>query len=472
VQFRLSRPSVLRLAPALAFAGALAACADGPLAPAGVPAVPQLPTGPAAAGELTCRAEVATRELTCSGAALGEGVRADWLLNRSNADVRLVSANVAYDSVTEVYSADVTLQNLRLERIGTDGARAPGSRAFFFMGPFTTSGTGQVEVRNPDGVGVFTAGGQPYFLFPEVLASGETSAPRRWEWSVPRTVGTFVFRVALSAPVMPIVVFDFPSAAGGRDVFRVALDGSDLVPVTADPAEDLDATVAKGTVVFTSYRSGNADLWSAPLAGGAATRLTSTAAASEQNPALSRDGARLAYTSNASGGVSKLWTANPDGSGAARATTGWGFSGSIEAHPSWADTGNRLVFTATTFGSADLFDATLPGAFTLATAGARTAEVEPAWSADGRWVAFASTRAEGGDTELYLLRLATGEVTRLTTRVGIDTSPAWTSDGRIVYVAYVSNQPRLYWLDPADPTVTYPIPLGPGNPLRPAVVPF
>lgn len=272
--------------------------------------------------------------------------------------------------------------------------------------------------------------------------------------------GTLTLQVAPP----PTVVFDM-AAGGNRDLYRVALDGGDFARLTQHASEDRDPAVAGGTVVFVSYRTGNAELFSIPLAGGAETRLTTTAA-SESAPALSPDGQRLAYASDA-GGVAKVWTAQANGAGAAAAAPGFGFGGSPETSPSWAPAGARLVFVGTPNGSADVYDLTL-GAQPVLLAGGSSAEVDPAWSPDGLSVAFASTRE--GDPAIFLVRVSDGAVTRLSTRAGTEAEPAWTPDGRLVYVEFgAGSETRLVWIDPADPTAVHPIPVQGGFPRRPSV---
>ena len=268
----------------------------------------------------------------------------------------------------------------------------------------------------------------------------------------------------LQVAAPPVVVFD-RLLGGNRDIWRVALDGQELARLTDDPGDDQDPTVAAGKVVFVSYRAGNGELFSVPLSGGANTRLTNTLK-NETAPSLSKDGTRLAYTFDGSG-ITKVWTAQANGSGAAKATPeSFGSDFSIEASPSWAPSGDRLALVSTYDGTADVYDFSLSGTVAMIVGGRSTAEVEPAWSPDGQSVAFATNR--DGNTELYLQRLG-GTPQRLTTRDGTDALPAWTADGRIVYVAVEGGVARLRWMDPANPAATYPIDTGDGSATRPAV---
>jgi len=255
----------------------------------------------------------------------------------------------------------------------------------------------------------------------------------------------------------PVIVFDW-LRNGNRDIYRAALDGKDLVRLTSDPGDDQHPTERGGTVVFTSYRDGNGELYAVPSTGGVERRLTTTAA-NETQPALSPDGQHIAYLNDESG-VPKLWLCAVDGTNPQALTTGFGFAGSIEASPSWAPSGDRLVFVSTANGHAGLFVLT-PGAGAPAVlvADSSTA-VEPSWSPDGTFVAFASTRAGGGATNIYTVNLATHEIRQQTYGSVTDGQPAALPDGRIVYVSWVGGTPELRWLDPATQAV---VPVSPGQ---------
>ncbi len=273
------------------------------------------------------------------------------------------------------------------------------------------------------------------------------------------------FLVAVPPP--PTIVFDL-LRDGNRDIYRVALDGGDTLRLTTSLADDSDPTAAGNLVIFVSYRDGNGELYATTLDGAPAQRLTFTDVA-EAAPDLSVDGVHVAYT-RSDGGVPKLWLSRSDGGAARRLTGSFGFAGSIEASPSWAPDGNRITFVSTHPGSADLFTHTVaPAGFSeLVPDSAGSAEVEPAWSPDGAWVAFATNRT--GDTEIYLLTTATGALTRATNRLGADGQPTWTDDGRIVFVSWENQSPRLQWLDPSAPDLVHDIPVPDGEPRHPSGV--
>ncbi|MBI3177784.1 MAG: PD40 domain-containing protein [Chloroflexi bacterium] len=68
---------------------------------------------------------------------------------------------------------------------------------------------------------------------------------------------------------------------------------------------------------------------------------------------------------------------------------------------------------------------------------------DPAWSPDGKRLAFASHRSGGWD--LFILDIATGNVTRLTTGPGFEANPSWSPDGAfITYEGYANDNFDVY----------------------------
>jgi Tol biopolymer transport system component len=142
---------------------------------------------------------------------------------------------------------------------------------------------------------------------------------------------------------------------------------------------------ANGRIAFTiDDGHGSSELYSANADGSATRRLTWTAQ-SEQAPAWSPDGTRIAYESSL-GGRYRIWAMNADGSAQTQLTSS---SGSI------AD------------------------------------DEDPAWSPDGTQIAFGSTR--GGNWNLWVMNADGGGLRQVSTVFGDD--PAWSPDGhRLAYL--------------------------------------
>jgi TolB protein len=300
----------------------------------------------------------------------------------------------------------------------------------------------------------------------EVVQPGVLRLLRAGEVVVRATRGKETGTATLTVAAPPSVVFDM-SVGGNRDIYRVALDGGDRVRLTTASSNEHDATAGGGAVVYVTTRHVNGELYSVPRDGGTETRVTNTTRA-ESTPALSPEGDRLAYASDATG-VIKLFTATATNDGVARAAPSFGFGGSPEISPSWAPAAGRLAFVGTASGTPDVYHLT-PGGEPQLLVGGAGAEVDPAWSLDGARVAFVSTRE--GDSELFVVRVADGTVTRLTTRTGAEAEPTWTADGRLVYVEFLSGtQTRLVWIDPDSPQTVHVIPVQGGFPRRPSAIP-
>lgn len=175
----------------------LAACADAPLTPDGVPAPP--PGG--ARAELTCTFSVRTGEMRCGEPAALPGAR-PVILGGQGVYVRLANTGTLYDSVAGTFETDVTVENLTAQPLGTaDGVRVDGVRVFFSSGPVATAGSGAVEVANADGKATFLTVAQPFFAYPEVVEPRAVSSARRWAFRVDPGVEAFAFGVYVAAEI-------------------------------------------------------------------------------------------------------------------------------------------------------------------------------------------------------------------------------------------------------------------------------
>jgi Tol biopolymer transport system component len=98
--------------------------------------------------------------------------------------------------------------------------------------------------------------------------------------------------------------------------------------------------------------------------------------------------------------------------------------------PAWSPDGKQIAFTSTRDGRPQIYVMPAPGssldANTAGSAPRRVSQVgaadfSPTWSPDGNWIAFASYR--DGSTDIYIMDLSGGNVTRLT-KTGAD-HPLW-----------------------------------------------
>jgi Tol biopolymer transport system component len=259
----------------------------------------------------------------------------------------------------------------------------------------------------------------------------------------------------ISAP--PKILFDMV-VDGNRDIYRASLDGNDVERLTTDQADDVHPSMARGRVVFSSYRDGRAELYELGASGGAGDRRLTITSANNTAAALSPDGRRLAYVRD-DGTAPKVWLAAADATGGAPLTAGFGSAASVEGSPTWSARSDTLAIMATALGAPSIYRVVASlGASPLVVAkpNGNVAYVEPAWSADGKRIAFVSGGA-AGPSQIVVLDLATGSSTTLTRGTSSAGQPAWLPDGRLVFTVFTAGAGRLFWLDPAAPDVVYPI---------------
>ena len=178
----------------------VAACSDS--------GAPTAPTGQFRSEMITCQVAVRAGTLTCAAsqpqpapqAHGAPGMSFNLIVGGQGALVRLASTGTSYNSVSQVLSSSVTVENLIAQSMNTADGTTPdagGIKVFFHSGPTATGGSGAVSLVNFDGVGTFTGANQEYFLYSDgaVLPSGETTSSKQWQFSVPTTVTTFAFQV-------------------------------------------------------------------------------------------------------------------------------------------------------------------------------------------------------------------------------------------------------------------------------------
>lgn len=108
---------------------------------------------------------------------------------------------------------------------------------------------------------------------------------------------------------------------------------------------------------------------------------------------------------------------------------------SIALSPAWSPDGHQIAFTSYRVGgNPEVFTVRAGGAATQITAN-QTVNLSPTWNPGGQ---LTVASALSGDTELYLMSLKGKILRRLTSSFGIDVNPSWSPDGR--FVAFASER--------------------------------
>ncbi|MGE5192367.1 MAG: TolB family protein, partial [Deltaproteobacteria bacterium] len=152
----------------------------------------------------------------------------------------------------------------------------------------------------------------------------------------------------------------------------------------------------------------------------------------------SPDGTRLAFTHVPQSGTQgnlDVYIARADGSEPSL------FAGdrgklSHEEYPAWSPDGKRIAFSSTFEGNQELYVAEVGSPVRRRLTNDPALDAHPAWSPDGRTIAFATNR--WGDFEVALMDADGGNVTRRTESRGLDDYPVFSPDGK--RLAFMSNR--------------------------------
>lgn len=104
----------------------------------------------------------------------------------------------------------------------------------------------------------------------------------------------------------------------------------------------------------------------------------------------------------------------------------------IDAHPAWSPDGKTIAFATSRWGDLEIALIDPDGTNLRRMTESRGMDDYPAWSPDGRFVAYMSKR--DGNDEIYLQPLD-GPAINVTNDPAIDNFPTFTSDGRLGFVS-------------------------------------
>lgn len=117
--------------------------------------------------------------------------------------------------------------------------------------------------------------------------------------------------------------------------------------------------------------------------------------------------------------------------------------------PAWSPDGKSIAYVSFEDGRSAIYIQELSTTKRRKVASFKGSNSAPAFSPDGKKMAMVLSK--DGNPEIYIMDLATKKLNRMTRHYGIDTEPQWMPDGKsLVFTSSRAGKPQIYKLDVAS----------------------
>lgn len=111
--------------------------------------------------------------------------------------------------------------------------------------------------------------------------------------------------------------------------------------------------------------------------------------------------------------------------------------------PAWSPDGRKLAYVSFENERSEVYVQDLTSGARSKISAQKGINSAPAWSPDGGYLAL--TLSSGGNPDIYIMEVNSRKLRKLTNHHGIDTEPAWSPDGRfILFTSNRSGAPQIY----------------------------
>jgi Tol biopolymer transport system component len=210
--------------------------------------------------------------------------------------------------------------------------------------------------------------------------------------------------------------------SGNNRLFLSSPDGSFQIEIPNQPGNSLVAALSRDgrRIAYRSNATGSYQIYASNLDGTNRRQITS-GDYNNYEAVWSPDDSQFAFVSDRDGSR-QIYTMNSDGSNQTRLT----FNDAYNDDPSWS-VNDAIIFESNVNGRFSLFQISPTGGTPLELITLGSSSSTPAWSHDGQWLAFESLG--DGDRDIWIAQRDGSTPRRVAALGSSDERPAWSPDG-------------------------------------------
>ncbi len=223
---------------------------------------------------------------------------------------------------------------------------------------------------------------------------------------------------------------------GSSAIMAMDFDGSNAYSVSNNSSTNIlpSWSPSGGQIAYTSFMRSNPDLYVA-AAGGGRPKKISGQRGMNTGASWSPDGSKLAVTLSKDGNPEIYVINASDGSVVSRLTT----NKAIDTSPSWSPDGSQIAFVSDRNGGPQIFVMAASGGTPKQVSFNGSYNTTPTWSPKAGKKIIAYTTRDGGNYDIVAIDLDSKTSTRITQSEGNNEEPAFSPNGRAIAFARTSG---------------------------------